>query len=333
MDASINLIARKFYHLVPKIFEAEYLADVIVHQVNMITNQITVESDSYVFECVTNLNISKLTIGDEIRIKFKLAPDPVMIATVRPQILFFCSRSRYKYVSKQFKKYIRIQTELNQINWVSTKKLPRTIYRIGLIVIQDVSFDKFKSEFESKCVGNLFIYKVDPINMPYDFINGINYFNKYHEIDLICILTEKLELEQLFSLSSKYVLSHTKPLPYTIACLNNGPKYLASGMVDLIINSISPIINLIQKTQIAYRIQIDQAIHNARLQSEQIIQTYKKRVFDLEFSIIDLNPHQIELANPIIKLENIATSIIENESICDIIVDDQFIEVLDDDQK
>jgi hypothetical protein len=205
---------------------------------------------------------------------------------IQPLILFYCHQSDYDDVLKRYMRYNRTHLKLNNSahNNISKKPMPKIIYNIGLIVINTHTtiLDIFKSKFESCCFGKLFIYKVKSSdNTSFDFINAVNYFNKYHEIDLICILTETLELEHLFDLSSKYVLknfkynkTHTIAVSHQNGILSNSTDYsvlISHGVCKL---SIDKTIDIIYKIQFQYQQKINDAILYGVDLFEKIINTH-----------------------------------------------------------
>lgn len=304
---ALHLMARTFHNLVPRIFYEELDADVIVNEIR--PNNIIVQIDGFISEFITNFDISDLQPGAEIKIRYKFVPDPINIMTIKPFILFYCIKSRYKHHSKQFNKWTELQSKLNHIRSI---RFPPMIYRIGLIVIEPYMtiLDTFKSNFKSKCLGDLFIYKLDT-NIEFEFINAINYFNKYHEIDLICILTESVQMKYLFKLSSTYVISHMKPIPYTIYL--GGDDYLISKIVDMKTDSVFKVINLIQQTQLMYKMNIQNSISDGIIQLENMISSYKIIIDNLNLTILDLNPLKLKLETPIAKFKMIAKTILTNE--------------------
>lgn len=340
----LNLITTsiKFHKLITTFFHKEYCENVIVVSTNINTSQIIVKSDLYIFDCVTSLNISELDPGDKIIIQFKLIPKSISIMEIQPLILFFCNYSEYDDVSKRYILHNKTQFKLNNStpNNVLRKPLPKILYRIGLIVLDTHTtiLDTFKSKFKSNCFGKLFIYKVKSFdNTAVDFINAINYFNKYHEIDLICILTETLELEHLFYLSSKYVLknfkynkTHTISVSYQNGILSNSTDYsilISYGVRKL---SIDKTMDIIHKIQFQYQKKIDDAILNGNDLFGKIIDAHLNYIAEFESDVGKLNTGGIKFMDKSIDIKNIDDDSVINNVENNINNIDEFIEIIDD---
>lgn len=317
----LNLVPTsiQFHKLISTFFHKEYYASVIVRNINVKMSQITVKSGSYVFECVTNLNISEIDPGDKIIIQFKLIPKLNVFMEIQPLILFFCQRSEYENILNQYTKYNRTQLKLNNIitsnpHNILTKPLPKIIHRIGLIVLDThtIILDIFKSEFNLKCIGELFVYKVKSSkNTKFDFINAINYFNKYHEINLICILTETLTIEHLFDLSSKYVLknikyntTHTIAVTYQNGILSNSADYSTLLATNIRKLSIDKTISAIHKTQIKYQNNITNTISTGILLLEEMINSYMDSICNFESDVERLNVNGIKFIDNPVEIKN-----------------------------
>ena len=85
MENQFDIISKKSNKRLPKIFNKEYEADVIVDSTNIETGQIIVKHNSYVLNCITKQNISNLNFSDEIKIKFKFV---IQGLNMVPMILF-----------------------------------------------------------------------------------------------------------------------------------------------------------------------------------------------------------------------------------------------------
>lgn len=301
MDNELDLTTIKFNKCISKFLNEEYcLKNAVVVNINIKSNTIIIKTDEYDVEFITINNISNLNPGDKITIKYKFIIHQKKFMTTQPVIIFFSTKDDFKNNDLRFSRYTLVKNKLNEIykthhselikSKLIIKKIPKTIYRIGLIILEThlTVLDTFKKKFQSKCTGSIFVYKLKKDTIETDYINAINYFGKYHKIDLVCILTDRLELEHLFNLSSKYVLNNSKHLVYTVSVIytnglfTNAGNYLASYFTNKRNLSIDNVIDFIHEKQISHKIKTTNAICDGIVTLREIINAYDKRVLGLE---------------------------------------------------
>jgi len=113
----------------------------------------------------------------------------------------------------------KYKTKLNQIN---NMKYPKFVKNIGLIVMdshKQIS-NKFMVEFKTKCKGNLFVYNMKKNNLATELSFALEFMKKYHDIDLVCIVMDNLNLHDIIEISSfgniRYMFGR-KDFPYIIS--------------------------------------------------------------------------------------------------------------------
>jgi hypothetical protein len=315
LSKSIRTISFQFDGLIEGDFlPGTYSDDVIVDDTDLEKNTIVAKYDSHRIECLTNLDISKIRIGTKIKIRYKLIRVPDNLLQIQPFILFYCSSKDPNGTFKMAIKCSKIQTKLDQVV-KRNKHFPFPVKNIGLVVIETHTtiLDKFKMEFQSKCTGTLFIYKLSIDRIKRDFASALNYFSKYHQIDLICILTQKLDPNHLLSLSSTYVLSHFKPIPYTVAISSNGFDWSVSNLADKQLKSVDPLLNFIHQNQMKYSKYITNALNQGKQELENISRVYQRKICSCEFDILDLNPKQLVILDPIDELKKLVLKALDRE--------------------
>jgi hypothetical protein len=305
---SINSIFSQFNTVhIEKFLSKEYEDEIIIDDVE--NNVIIGNFKTGQARFLTHLNTSSLKIGTKIRIRFKFVRfSSNDFVRIRPLILFWGPMQESDTIFKEAKQFSKIQTKLSQ-TIKPKRKCPSNIQNVGLIVTDTHTdiLNQFKSKFKS-CLGTLFIYKINTNNLKYDFINAINYFNKYHLIDLICIVTQKLDPSQLLALSSTYVLSHFKSVPYVMSVssenISKSFDYLVLNLFDKQYGSVDDAVHLIHQIQTEHQLQIINGIDYGKSQLENIVKMYQRKIDILEFNILDLNPYQINIEyDPIAELK------------------------------
>ena len=117
------------------------------------------------------------------------------------------------------------------ISEMTPKYPPKMFYNIALIALpdDDENIENFKILFQEKCNGKLYVYRLKNNSLQ----SALEYFKKYHNIDLICLLTNKLNLKNIYELSSrtnvKYMINR-KNVPYIISIISSHIKTIPLTM-------------------------------------------------------------------------------------------------------
>ena len=290
-----------------------------------------IDSDGYVLNCVTHIGSSTLNVGDMIRIKGKLIADKTKLGSVYVMVTLFFHISDNIRLEAPIQEYIELRERLNdsdniklqkKINIMHQKKMPQIITNVGVIVMESHKFalDTFKIQFQEKCTGNLFIYNVpDSITTNNDngtkqnkFIDGLDYFTSKNNIDVICILTDTLTLDQTLALSSREMVNkmekYTKNNSYIVAVsqCNNHVKnldcisyYLCSLLTNKRFDSIYSCVNSISSVQINYKKKITSSITSGISELASMIQLYQHNVMKFELDVVRLNPSYMSFQNEV----------------------------------
>lgn len=258
-----------FSKVTKRVFSKTYLLEVIIRSINLQRKEFCVngcdsdsDSDSdFVLYCRTNLSISKLKINDKIIIRCRIEPDSMSYGNTYANVLFYCI-TLTDTIKKYFVQYDLLESHITNLKSIMIKKaIPTIIKNIGIIIIDNnhhnLLLTKFISLFQSKCTGNLFIYNISRKKIKSELINSLNYFQKYHEIDLVCILTGQLEPSQVLKLSAKkviYVMFKMKPIPYVISVTKNNqsPMHLTSVATNKHFVGLASAIDFIYSQQFQY---------------------------------------------------------------------------------
>ena len=291
-----------FSKVTKRVFSKTYLLEVIIRSINLQRKEFCVngcdsDSDSdFVLYCRTNLSISKLKINDKIIIRCRIEPDSMSYGNTYANVLFYCI-TLTDTIKKYFVQYDLLESHITNLKSIMIKKaIPTIIKNIGIIIIDDnLLLTKFISLFQSKCTGNLFIYNISKKKIKSELINSLNYFQKYHEIDLVCILTGQLEPSQVLKLSAKkviYIMFKMKPIPYVISVTkdNQTPMYLTSVATNKHFVGLASAIDFIYSQQFQYNRIINLAMSTGLNAWQKKIRVYEDKLQFLESYIMQIEP-------------------------------------------
>jgi hypothetical protein len=179
-------------------------------------------------ECRAQADLSKLKEKDRVTVKgwlklYPNSPGKMYIATE----YIYTTTEKEKY-SSAIEMYNRLQKTLNTdkcqeaIKKITPLVPPQTVCNIGLIVLPDneENLENFKIVFQEKCYGKLFIFRLKNETVESSLQTALEFFKKYHDIDLVCLLTNQLTLKHVCDLSSrenvKYMINRKKS-PYIVS--------------------------------------------------------------------------------------------------------------------
>lgn len=299
-------------------------------------------------ECFTTLDLTHIKVNDQIKLEGQILcrADSMKICIV---VEHFYPQDQQSIYDDRVILYRQLHTVLinddrckSKIGQLCNKPSPVSIINIGLVVIEDdISVDDFKNLFKEKCTGKLLIYY---LNKNLDLSLSIEYFKKYHNIDLICIFTNKLSLEKIYNLSSKNnvkYLINRKKCPYIIYISdlqqsdNRSDTY---PLITLLTNKqficVRDCVNFISDTQSNFRKRINTGIQECTTLAENIIAKYKKNVLDLELCMAEIgNFVNVKYENKIDILKKKLIDILESEKLDLLNIEMELMKnIVDDDQ-
>ena len=315
----LDQIGEKIVRVIDKNFSQEFCADVVVEKVDIVTQSFIVRSLDFILRCKTNSDLSTLKKNDKIRIKGNIVADKQKLGVIYAQVVFY-PITDYIRLESNILAYNKIQEYLSQadrqtkIRTIHNRKIPQIIRTVGLIVINThtIISEMFKTSFKTKCVGNLFIYKIadtiiktkhgtTKINM---LEAAITHFNM-KRVDIICILTDRLSIDQTLALSSTnlikqmykfskngtYIMSISQKNPSDI--VNTEPEYvndyLCWSLTNKQFTNVDDCIECIQQIQSAYKNSISHAIATATAELKSKIEEYYDRIIKLQVYTSELN--------------------------------------------
>lgn len=236
-----------------------------VHSVDLIKNYFVIIENESNIKCYTELKISELNVGDIIRLQGKLRSHPNNISELCIYVEYFYNMDHVQHHEIKMKNYISIKNKLQDskckklISYIKSKPVPNNIYNVGLVVIlenldstKSESVNIFKDKFNKLCVGQLFIYYVSVDNVNINLKYGLEFFKKYYDIDMICILLDKIDPSTMADIVSykniNYMMSR-KNSPYTICLMETNVTNLIVDMCNYHCTTVDDVIQIILSKQ------------------------------------------------------------------------------------
>lgn len=321
MSEDLTRIHNRLLKTIEANFSKPIKIDAIVESVNNSDHCFTIraQNSDKIIECQTNEHedLTKLNPGNNVIINGMLRLDPTNTGKVYFAVQYLYLVSEKDKFAHTFNMCNRFSDALNNdrfktiIKKIEPKFPPTIIRNIGLITIStvpgdDQNIENFKTAFQEKCVGQLFIFRLKNENMSSHLQPAFEYFKKYHEIDLICLLTNKVTTNIICSLSSKdnikYML-YRKSVPYVISVvsgIDDEPMMqqiqqmhpLTVLLSNKKIEGIDNCINFIHETQSFSRKQLDQGIRQGTNILEKMVENQRKKLFDLKIYMTKLSDYR-----------------------------------------
>lgn len=264
-------------------------------------------------KCYTEIDIDKLNINDKITVigwlKIDYTKGKIYVSTQSFYTTTF--QENFIQLSDTYNKLYKLLAKPNcqdMINKFKNTCPPQYVSNIGLIVYpgSEKQVENFKLAFAEMCVGKLFICKLN--ESPNSLIYSLEYFKKYHDIDVVCLLFNDLSYESTYNLSSKenikYMINR-KDYPYVVSIVpsnivNTILNPLLVPLSNLVVNGINNFIwfvhqnqsKVVNKLNNGLKITID--LHNL------ILEKYKTRLNNARLMLTKLTVKQ-----PLVKGESL----------------------------
>ena len=336
----MSMDLQKIYNRINKTIQANFPNSIeilaIVNYVDLINNYFTISlnDNTKTLKCRTILDFSQLKKDDNINLKASLKVDSINMGKLYLNVEYFFILSEKEIFSESIDLYGKLLMTLQGdkctsiINKIKLMSPPQYIKNIALLVFpnDEENIINFKISFQEKCGGKLIIFRLDYQNddiLRYAF----EYFKKYHDIDLICLLTNRMKLIDVCTLSSKnnirYLLNR-KNTPYLISITNNllcnndeiSMEPLSVMLSNEKIVGINNFTDYIHNNQTNFKKKISDAVNLGKKLCEIKLQYYKNEFFKLQLLTTELyDSKYFENINKLTKLKNMILNKLLNEKI------------------
>uniref|UniRef100_A0A6C0LVJ0 Uncharacterized protein n=1 Tax=viral metagenome TaxID=1070528 RepID=A0A6C0LVJ0_9ZZZZ len=315
-----NIFA-KYRKVIKENFRESFAIEAIVGNVNSDRNNFTInyQGNNNFINCWTSLKISELKSGEKIKLYGNLMTYPDENHVYIKIDYYTTINNDFDNKIEDYHKYKQKlhEEKLSQfiLNKFHNKFPPKIINRIGIITFEEsIILENFKKICEQKYVGDLFIYKLDKTKVDKDFVIALEYFKKYHDINVICILTDKLTMEQILNLSSaeclKYLLMRDEKFPYLIS-LNAGCisiDYLAKNLFNKKFDQIDNCLTFITNIQETYKQMLTNTMRNCYEYIGQRIENHRANILKLDNFISEFYEINKSIENNISSIINLFES-------------------------
>ncbi|XWV26214.1 hypothetical protein QJ857_gp0862 [Tupanvirus soda lake] len=254
-----------------------------------------------IMECYTQEDLSKLKDKDKVTVKgwlkFKKGQNNPSKIYIHAKYLY--TESEKQKYTNAYEKYNKFKIQLesqkcqNAIKKIKLQQIPQTIHNVGLIVLpeNDGNLENFKVVFQERCYGKLFIYRLNSDTIDSALPVAIEYFKKYHNIDMICLLTNQLTFKNVCDLSSlkniTYMINR-KQCPYIVTVESTTKEKtmmepLIFPLTNTKVNGIIECIDFIHNIQAHLRKDLETGIQKGtdilnKLVEKEKIKLFKYRV-------------------------------------------------------
>lgn len=257
------------------------------------------EGETYI-ECIYNNNLEILKSGDTIQIEGFLRMHPRNIGKLYVEVSHYhLIDDKYIYnknISSNKKLVATLTGEEYQkkVKQIRSAKIPELITNIALITLpnNNINIQNFKIVFQERCVGKLFIYQLQYDKSSTSLITALEYFNKYHDIHLICLLTNKLTTQDICELSSvdnvKYLLNR-KQEPYLLSIISSdNTESITSTLSNQRIQGINNCVDYIHQIQVSYKNNLNNSLNKAKCLLNNIVNKYYYKLLDFRLAMVRL---------------------------------------------
>lgn len=264
-------------------------------------------ADDKIIECQSNKPVTELKKNETVFVEGWFKADTKNVIRLYLQLKYYCVISEKEIFQKFLKDYDRLVKALttkskfqNIIKCLEQKPLPKMIYNVALIVMpgNETHAENFKISFQDKCLGKLYVYYLK--NQAGAVEEALKFFNKYHCIDLICLLTDQISTNDIKLLSTitcvKYMLRR-KEHPYIMSIIKteNSSKTDSSMILPLsailsngISKNIDTCTNTIHNIQFRFKDHIEKKLELGKNKLIEKIDKEKRKIMDLELELSNI---------------------------------------------
>lgn len=290
----------------------------VVDKINNKENYFTVTSDhnTQTIECHIHAreksSLDLLQENDNIFLKGWVKIHPDNMAKIYIDVDSFYPVQHSQKYNESIKLYKSLCQTLNKeqykpiINRLKTTTPPKIVNNVALIVMPNDldNINNFKDLFQKMCCGKLYIFRLDHNNMEKSIRAAVEYFRKYHDIDMICFLTNKVSMSHSLDLSSKDIVKYLfnrKNFPYIVSIIETiAPAVALSQETNAIVpltnflsnrtfSGITSCIDFIHGIQNSYAENIQKGINMGKRIINEILEKYRRNLFDLQMCMTELN--------------------------------------------
>ncbi|ANB50638.1 hypothetical protein [Powai lake megavirus] len=335
MSRNLSEIYHKFDKFIDFYFAGTIEIFGVLFDINGDNNQFLIETcdndnNKKRILCKHNLQLN-LSIGDKIVVGGKFVIGNNNISEIYINVEYIHSQKEFNYdkylrthrkyntALTTIKKYIKI------INKFHETKLPNNIKNIGIIVFND-SNNNFINCFEGYG-GNIYIYRLDRESVEFTLISGLQYFKKYHDIDVIYMLTDQLTAIDVCNLSTRLIIKYLlnrKEFPYIVSVLpsdykDSNLKPISSLLSNICFYNTDDAVKYVIETQAKQKGKINDAYQKCLQVLQEIIMAKKNKLHSLKMYAVKIygidinNIESIESKNTTIEKITILKSLITNQ--------------------
>nr|WBF70740.1 hypothetical protein [Megavirus caiporensis] len=335
MSRNLSEIYHKFDKFIDFYFTGTIEIFGVLFDINGDNNQFLIETcdndnNKKRILCKHNLQLN-LSIGDKIVVGGKFVIGNNNISEIYINVEYIHSQKEFNYdkylrthrkyntALTTIKKYVKIIDKFHET------KLPNNIKNIGIIVFND-SNNNFINCFEGYG-GNIYIYRLDRESVEFTLISGLQYFKKYHDIDVIYMLTDQLTAIDVCNLSTRLIIKYLlnrKEFPYIISILppdykDSNLKPISSLLSNICFYNTDDAVKYITETQEKQRVKINDAYQKCLQVLQEIIMAKKNKLHSLEMYAVKIygininNIESIESKNTMVEKITILKSLITNQ--------------------
>lgn len=180
------------------------------------------------------------------------------------------------------------------IDKIHNRVVPQCIYNIGLIVPPNNStVGAFKVCFNELCRANLYVFN---LNSNSNVINAIEFFRKYHNIDVICVLVNHINFQDCMELSSekiaKYILNTEHPYMVSVCQAENVVPIICT-LSNLVVKTAYDFARFINSNQTELRIKRSQMKKLCDDNIQRLICYQKERIMQYKLLFAETDEYLI----------------------------------------
>jgi hypothetical protein len=321
----LNRVYDKLTRVIEANFSKPIALESVVRDVIPLSSTFIIETtgSDKTIKCICKTPIEEIQIGNQICLEGILSIDETGSVCIKVNHYYLIERQeafmKQKVVYDKLQQQLTGQKLQDHFAKLNNQPIPRMVCNIGLIVLSNEnnpSLQTFKNDFQSKCVGELFIYHLKENKIGADFKTACQYFKRYHQIDMICMIRDGMTMDHVLNLSTtdniKY-LARRKEFPYIVSIESESSMpTLISSCVNKVFSDSSKCIEFIVGIQTNFMKDINDSLLIGKTKLNNLIQKYSNQLFDCELLFSDMVNISQSL-NPIEKLKSMLIKRLDHE--------------------